>query len=59
MKFTAGQLADYKAYERVRLGGRYNMIMDGARAMRAAKLDRDSYLFVMKNYDALRKAVQS
>lgn len=51
-EFTAAQIADWKAYERVRKGGRFNMY--DPRARRATKLDGERYSFVMKNYSALR-----
>lgn len=51
-EFTAAQIADWKAYERVRKGGRYNMYDPRARA--ATKLSGDRHAFVMKNFSALR-----
>lgn len=56
-KFTAEQLDDWKAYEEVRSGGRYNMITDRG-ALLASGLTRDQYLFVIKHYEALMKAVE-
>ncbi len=54
-KFTAEQLADFAAYERVRASGRFNMIMDiGAR--QATRLSPAEYGFVMNNFEALRAA---
>ena len=51
---TEQQIADYVAYERVRASSKYNMF--DPRAMAASGLDQEAYLFVMKNYDALRQA---
>ena len=53
MIFTKEQLAHWKRYERVRRGGRWNMFDPAAR--NATGLDRDEYLFVMKNYEALEE----
>lgn len=53
-EFTATQIADWKAYERVRKGGRFNMF--DPRARQATKLDGERYKFVMRNYSALRDA---
>lgn len=52
--FTSGDLADWKAFEKVRSGGRYNMF--DPRARRATGLSADRYLFVMKNFSALKSA---
>ncbi len=54
--FTDKQLKDFKAYERVRAGGRYNMFDPKATA--ATHLNKDEYLFVMKNYSELKDAVK-
>lgn len=53
-QFTAQQLLDFQAYVRVQKSNRYNMF--DSRAMQAASLERDEFLFVMENYDALRAA---
>ena len=45
--------ADYRAYERVRAGGRYNMLMDADKAARAARLSRETYLGVLTHYTEL------
>ena len=55
--FTAEQIQHYRAYERVRLGGRYNMFDPKAR--KATKLDKDEFFFVMRNFSALREASQA
>ena len=54
--FTKQQLNDWKAYERVRQGGRYNMF--DPRARRATKLSEERYGFVMNHYTELREAVK-
>ena len=52
-KFTPQQIAHWKAFERVRKSGKYNMFDPKARA--ATGLERDDFLFVMKNFEALAK----
>ena len=44
---------DFHAYERVRAGGRFNMMTDSRRAMSEASLDRDVYVAIISNYEAL------
>jgi len=51
-KFTKQQLEDWKAYEKVRAGGRFNMLFP--QAQQAAGLSQDRYNFVMDNYAALQ-----
>ena len=55
-KFTQEQVKNWKAYERVRAGGRYNMF--DPRARRTAKLSEAEYGFVMDNYSALKQAAE-
>ena len=50
--FTEQQVADWRAYEKVRKGGRWNMFDPNAR--RATKLDGERYAFVMKNFSRLK-----
>ncbi|MDO8611092.1 MAG: hypothetical protein Q7R95_11255 [bacterium] len=52
-KFTKEQLSDWKRYEKVRQGGRYNMFFPQAQA--ASGLDTEQYSFVMQNYSELKK----
>jgi hypothetical protein len=52
--FTDKQLADFRAYRIVQLGGRWNMF--DPRAMKATRLSSEEYSFVMKNYVALKVA---
>ena len=54
--FTPEQLEAWKAYERVRKGGRYNMF--DPRARKATKLSGDEYSFVMHNFSELKAAVE-
>ena len=54
MEFTNQQLKNFARYVRVQMGGRYNMFDPRARA--AAGMSEDEYIFVMENYDALKKA---
>jgi len=56
-QFTADQLRQYKDYERVRKGGRFNMLDPQAR--KATGLDREDYTFVLRNYSALRAASEA
>jgi len=56
-KFTEQQIKDWRAYEKVRAGGRWNMFFPQARA--ATGLTSDEYSFVMDNFDALKKAAGS
>lgn len=56
VKFTADNLNDWKAYEKVRKDGRYNMF--DPRARRTTGLSGERYLFVMKNFSALKAAVE-
>jgi hypothetical protein len=53
MSTTVDQIseADFRAYERVRQGGRFNMMFPDAR--KATGLDMDTYQTVMSNYGAL------
>lgn len=44
-------LEDFKAYERVRKSGKFNMF--DSRAIQASRLDKDTYLGVISNYRAL------
>lgn len=53
--FTAKQLQDFIAYRKVQMGGKWNMFDPQAR--RATKLSESEYIFVMKNYNALKKEV--
>ena len=53
--FTAQQLEDWKAFERVRASGKHNMFFPAAQ--RAAHLDDDRYLFVLKHYSEMKAQV--
>jgi hypothetical protein len=52
MTFTDKQIKNFKAYERVRASGHFNMF--DLRAQQAASLKRDDFTFVMEHYDALK-----
>lgn len=52
-QFTANQMIAFAAYDRVRRSGEFNMF--DPRARQATDLTKDEWIFVMKNYDALRK----
>jgi hypothetical protein len=54
MIFTKQQIEDWRSYEKVRLGGRFNMF--DPRAMREAKLNREQFIFCMVNYTELKEA---
>jgi len=54
--FTDKQMKDFIAYRKVQLGGKYNMF--DPRATRATGLSESEYVFVMKNYTALREAAE-
>lgn len=50
--FPASRIADFRAYEKVRKSGRYNMF--DPRARRETHLGEERYTFVMNNYAALK-----
>ena len=50
MKITKKQ---FLAYERVRKGGKFNMVMDSKKAARESGLDLDTYFEIVKNYGKL------
>ncbi len=54
LQFTPQQLANWKAYERVRVDGSFSMFSPEAR--KAAGLSVMDYQFCMKNYTALKAA---
>jgi hypothetical protein len=54
MNYTKRQIADWRAFEKVRQGGKYNMF--DSRAREAAGLRADEYSFTMQNYEPLREA---
>ena len=55
--FTPKQLENWKSYERVRKGGRYNMY--DPRARRLTGLNGDEYSFTMANFGILKATVES
>lgn len=56
VKFTKQQITDWKAYERVRSSGTWNMYFPSARA--ATGLSSERYIFVMDNYLQLKEAAE-
>ena len=52
MTFTPEQIKNYVAYEKVRSSNRYNMLDPRAQAMTG--LNRDAFLFVLKNFEGLQ-----
>lgn len=52
--FTPQQLSNFKRYLDIQKRGRYNMF--DPRARQLTGLERDDYIFVMDNYEALAKA---
>jgi len=56
-KFTDQDFADWKAFERVRAGGKWNMF--STQAWRASKLSDERYSFVMQWYSELKAAVEA
>ena len=56
-KLTKQQLQNWKAYERVRAKGLWNMF--DARARSETGMNREEYVFVMGNYEALKTAVEA
>lgn len=55
--FTKQQIADWVEYENVRASGAVNMWFPQARE--ATGLTKERYLFVMKNFTALKEAFES
>ena len=53
MTFTEVQIKNWRKYEKVCAGGRWNMFMPQAQA--ATKLSKEEYLFCIKNYTELKK----
>ena len=51
--FSTEEIADYRKYEAVRSAGDFNMFEQAARV--ATGLSDGQYLFVMKNFSALRE----
>lgn len=55
-KFLDSVHEDWRSYETVRQSGRWNMY--DPRAREASGLDREEYLFVLKNYSEIREEVE-
>jgi len=56
MQFTFIHLANFRAYEKVCEGAKFNMF--DSRARRATGLTDSEYSFVMANYTALKKEAE-
>ncbi len=55
--FTEEQLENWRAYEEVRSEGNWSMWSPQARE--ATGLSKEDYLYVMKNFSALKEAVEA
>lgn len=55
-QFTPRQLQNWAAFEVIRASRQLNMLDPRAREM--TDMDRDEYLFTMKNYGALKEAYE-
>lgn len=53
MRFTEADLDNWRAYERVRQSGRFNMFDPRARAMTG--MSKEEWLFCMKHYSELKE----
>jgi len=53
-KFTDEQIKNWRAYEKVRAGGKFNMF--DPRARRAARLSDAEHPFVIQNFSGLKQA---
>jgi hypothetical protein len=56
MTFTFIQIANWRRYEKVRRGGRWNMFSKQASA--ATGLSEEDYLFCMNHYSELKYAAE-
>lgn len=56
MKFTHKQIANWRKYEKIRESGKFNMWDDAA--MRATGLNRDDYIFTLRNYNDLKEQTE-
>lgn len=54
--FTKERIMQFNNFEEVRSEGQFNMFSRDARE--ATGLEKDDYIFVMKNYPALKKAAE-
>ena len=54
--FTPQEIENWRAYERIRSRGKWNMLHPGAR--KATKLSPEEYSFVMRNFTELRAAAE-
>lgn len=56
MTFTFIQINNWRKYEKVRAGGRWNMFDPHAR--QATGMTRDEYIFCMEHYSELKEAAE-
>ena len=56
MEFSPQQLENWKAFEHVRKGGKYNMFDSGAQ--KATKLSEEEFMFSLKHYIELKAVVE-
>ena len=47
--------ADFLSYEKARLSGEFNMIMDAYKVMSEYSIDKDTYWDIIRNYSELSK----
>ena len=45
----------FMEYEKVRLSGKYNMIIEADKAMKEAKLTKEEYLEIIRRYEKYKK----
>jgi len=53
IKFTPNHMKNFAAFERVRASGKFNMLEPAAQ--RSTKLSYEDFMFVLNNYDLMRK----
>lgn len=57
MKYTERDFKQWKAYEKVRRSGRYNMVTDFDEASKASKLSINIYTKILRHYSQIEKAI--
>jgi hypothetical protein len=55
IEFTDQQKENWKKYEKVRAGGKWNMF--DSRARRATGLTKEDYFFCINNYEELNNSI--
>jgi len=56
-KYSENDIRDWKRYERVRLGGMYNMF--DPRAIESTGLTTERYRFILQNYSEISEQIES